>query len=60
MTRTRKPKHKLPNRAELHAELDRLEQHLPPPRPWLRGFQRDPRLAAALRRNIERHILTRN
>jgi hypothetical protein len=44
---------------ELKAERERLLQPLESPRPWLKGCQRDPRLAAAILRNLERRILTR-
>lgn len=60
MPRPRKPKNTLPTRAELRAEYDRLDLPLTSPRLWLKDMNRDPRLAAALRRNIERHLLTRS
>jgi hypothetical protein len=60
MPRPRKPKNTLPTRAELVAESARLERPLEAPRPWLKDLNRDPRLAAALRRYIERHLLTRS
>jgi hypothetical protein len=57
--RPRKKKTTLPTRAELRAEYDRLDLPLTSPRLWIRDCNRDPRLAAALRRNIELHLLTR-
>ena len=59
MPRPRKTTAKKASRAELEAERDRLTQPMQPPRPWLKGCQRDPRLRDALLRNIERRILTR-
>ena len=59
MPRPRKTTTKKASRAELEAERDRLTQPMQPPRPWLKGCQRDPRLRDALLRNIERRILTR-
>jgi hypothetical protein len=59
MPRPRKTTAKKASRAELEAERDRLTQPMQPPRPWLKGCQRDPRLAAALLRNVERNILLR-
>jgi hypothetical protein len=59
MPRPRKTTAKKASRAELEAERDRLTQPMQPPRLWLKGCQRDPRLAAALLRNIERNILLR-
>jgi hypothetical protein len=59
MPRPRKTTTKKASRAELEAERDRFTQPMQPPRPWLKGCQRDPRLAAALLRNVERNILLR-
>ena len=59
MPRPRKTTTKKASRAELEAERDRLTQPMQPPRPWLKGCQRDPRLDAALLRNVERNILLR-
>jgi len=59
MPRPRKTTTKKASRAELEAERDRLTQPMQPPHPWLKGCQRDPRLAAALLRNVERNILLR-
>ena len=59
MPRPRKTLSKKLSRAELEAERDRLTQPMQPPRPWLKGCQRDPRLRDALLRNLERNILFR-
>ena len=59
MPRPRKTLSKKLSRAELEAERDRLTQPMQPPRPWLKGCQRDPHLRDALLRNIERNILLR-
>ena len=59
MPRPRKKTAREISRAELKAERERLLRPLESPRPWLKGCQRDPRLAAALLRNLERRNLTR-
>jgi len=59
MPRPRKTLSKKLSRDELNAERDRLAQPMQPPRPWLKNCQRDPRLVAAIMRNIERNILFR-
>jgi hypothetical protein len=46
-------------RAQIEEAREHCSHPLTAPRPWLKGTQRDPRLAAALARNIERTILTR-
>jgi hypothetical protein len=59
MPRPRKSPAKKASRAELEAERDRLTQPMQPPRPWLKDCRRDPRLIAAILRNLERNILFR-
>jgi hypothetical protein len=59
MPRPRKKTAREVSLTELKAERERLLQPLESPRPWLKGCQRDPRLAAAILRNLERRILTR-
>jgi len=59
MPRPRKKTARKVSLTELKAERERLLQPLESPRPWLKGCQRDPRLAAAILRNLERRILTR-
>jgi len=59
MPRPRKKTAREVSLTELKAERERLLQPLESPRPWLKGCQRDPRLAAAILRNLARRILTR-
>lgn len=59
MARSRSSHPAKATRAELQAEHDRLERPLTPPRWWMPAVARDPRLEAALRRHLERAILTR-
>jgi hypothetical protein len=58
MPRPQKPATRRPARAELQAQREDLDKPLTPPRPWLKETARDPRLRAALLRNIERRLLT--
>lgn len=57
MPRPRKTPKYRPTRADLERQLADLDKPLTPPRPWIKEIAKDPKLRAALIRNIERRLI---